>query len=151
MIMLLRAEAGSAGRDALAPAGLERLPMLIEQATGTGLEVRLDGRAPDGLPALVDQAGYRIVHEALANARKHAPGAPVRVELATAGDRFTVTVSNPLPETVVLSHPALSAGTGLWSMAERAAQFGGELTAGPDGPLWRVRAVLPLPRPEATA
>jgi signal transduction histidine kinase len=38
----------------------------------------------------------------------------------------------------------LSSGTGLVSIRERAALLGGELTAGRDGGVWRVRATLPL-------
>jgi signal transduction histidine kinase len=147
MIMLLRADGGAANGEVVAAARLERLPELVAQARATGLDVTLDGLNPADVPALVDQAGYRIVHEALANARKHAPGCQVRVALGVADDHLVVTVTNTVTKPAPLGHDALSAGTGLWSMAERAAHLGGEVTAGPDGQMWRVRAILPLRSP----
>jgi signal transduction histidine kinase len=53
-------------------------------------------------------------------------------------------VTNTLTRAGGLGHRALSAGTGLTSMRERAALLGGELTAGRYGDRWRVHATLPL-------
>lgn len=39
---------------------------------------------------------------------------------------------------------ALGSATGLLTMRERARSLGGDVTAGPEGDRWRVRAVLPL-------
>jgi glucose-6-phosphate-specific signal transduction histidine kinase len=55
-----------------------------------------------------------------------------------------VTVTNTLTRAGGVDHDALSAGTGLASIRERAALLGGELTARRDDNLWRVRATLPL-------
>ena len=138
MITLLRATATAA-----AP-GLERLPELADSARATGLDVVLEPPAPPAIPALASQAGYRIVSEALANARKHSPGSPVAVAI-TVGDMLEIVVSNPLTQRAPLGHDALSAGTGLAGMAERAALLGGTVTAGPADGLWVVRARLPVP------
>jgi signal transduction histidine kinase len=158
MIMLLRAAedtaatgtaATGAATDTTVPGGLDRLPELVEAATAGGL--RVDARLPEitGIPVLVAHTVYRIVREALTNARKHAPDAYVRLEVFRNGDQVTVTVTNTLTHTAELGHGALSAGTGLPSMRERATLLGGEVTVGRDGDVWRVRATLPLRQGEA--
>ncbi len=128
----------------VAAAGLERLPELIASARSTGLDVTLDPVPRAMVPALVDHAGYRIIAEALANARKHSPGSKVTVAMRSVDERLDVTVTNTLTQPVPLGHHALSAGTGLWSMSERAGLLGGTVTAGPEGDVWVVRASLPL-------
>lgn len=138
MIMLLREDA----KDTVAPSGLDQLPQLIE---ATGLDVDADIANGAQLPALVDHAAYRIVHEALTNARKHAPGSRVHLTIKPAGDHLELTVINQVTDPIMLDHHSLSTGTGLVSMRERAALIGGELSAGRDGDLWRVHASLPMP------
>jgi len=139
MIMLLRADA--AGDQAAVPAGLAQLAQLVESS---GLEVSLEMQEGMGLPALVDHAAYRIVHEALTNVRKHAQRARVRIEVHTVGDHVRVTITNTLPQPPSLAPGPLSAGTGLVSMRERAGLLGGEVTAGREGDVWHVEACLPL-------
>ncbi|HZM83948.1 MAG TPA: histidine kinase [Candidatus Limnocylindrales bacterium] len=141
MITLLRTDTTSA-----AASGIERLPELVASARATGLEVVLENPVPLEVPALVGQAGYRIVSEALANARKHSPGSRVVVSVTSVVDGLEIEVSNPLtvPDGGSLGHGALSAGTGLVSMAERAELLGGSVTAGPSDGLWVVRAHVPF-------
>ncbi len=136
MIMLLRADA-QAG-ETVVPDGLAHLAQQADP------DVRLD--VPDGLrlPALVDHAAYRIVREALTNARKHAPGGLVRVQVRPFGDHVRVTVTNPVARPSSVRRGPLSARTGLISMTERANLLGGRVIAGPDGDVWRVDATLPL-------
>jgi signal transduction histidine kinase len=126
MILLLRDDTGR--KDAVLPGGL-----------------RVDVRAGDvsGIPVVVAHTVYGIVREALTNAGKHAPGSEVSLDVRPAGDRIAVTVSNTLTRSD-LDHQALSAGTGLWSIRERAALLGGELTAARDGDRWTVHASLPV-------
>src|SRR4051812_1089255 len=134
---LLKADGG--GADPVAPLpGLADLPALVDRFRSAGAEVALtlDGE-PDGLPGTVGLAVYRIVQEALTNAAKHAPGAPVDV---------AVTLADRVPLAVVSAGPPGSGrGLGLDGMRERAESLGGTLTAGPGGGGWAVRAVLPLP------
>ncbi|NUT33136.1 MAG: two-component sensor histidine kinase [Hamadaea sp.] len=144
MILLLRAD-GRGARETVAAAGLDRLPELLDAASADGLRVETDVGEVADLPALVDHAAYRIVHEAFTNVRKHAPEARVHVRVRAAGDHVTVTVANTLTSGDRLDHRALSAGTGLATMRERAGLLGGELVAGPDRDQWVVRATLPLP------
>ncbi len=139
MILLLRA-----ADDPVVPGGIDRLPELVEAATAGGLTVDAHLAQVGDVPMVVSHTVHRIVREALTNARKHAPAAAVRLEVSRSGDQLTVTVTNALSPGAELGHDALSAGTGLPSMRERAALLGGEVTAGRDGGVWRVRATLPV-------
>ena len=86
---------------------------------------------------------YRTAQEALTNARKHAPGQPVRVALDYAPDAVTLQVSNPLPEAVGAGPLATAgAGYGLTGLRERAAVAGGTLTAESRDGQWRVLLTL---------
>ena len=155
MITVLR----GGGDDTVVPAGLAQLPQAVEAARAGGLEVTAEV-TPVELPSVVDQAAYRIVSEALTNARKHAPGARVRVDVRPVGDHLALTVTNtlttntlttiPLTTNPLTAAPAgvddrgVSAGIGLAGMRERASMIGGTLTVGRDGDVWRVHALLPL-------
>ncbi|GAA1648626.1 sensor histidine kinase [Actinoplanes couchii] len=139
MILLLRA-----AEDPSLPGGLDRLPDLVAAATAAGLQVDVRVREVPGAPAVVEHTVYGIVREALTNAGKHAPGSHVTLDVRATGDRVLVTVTNTLTAATALDHEVLSAGTGLWSIRERATLLGGELTAGPGAGLWKVEASLPL-------
>jgi signal transduction histidine kinase len=81
------------------------------------------------------------VQEALTNAMRHAPGAPVEVAIDRRQDHLDVRVVNG----VALEHPQLGgSGTGLAALADRAALLGGHFSAGatPDGG-FAVAAELP--------
>ena len=80
---------------------LDDVPALLEQSRSTGAEVGLWMAAEEEvLEEVPDQTGrhaYRILQEALTNARKHSPGAPVRVKVDIAYlSGVTVRVDNPL-------------------------------------------------------
>ena len=66
---------------------------------------------------------YRIVQESLTNAARHAPGAPVRVEITYTADAVELAVVNAAADV----RPTATAGHGLTGMAERATVVGGEL------------------------
>jgi signal transduction histidine kinase len=93
-----------------------------------------------GEPAAVVLAGHAIAREALTNALRYAPGAPVTVRLLHRPGVLELTVANAgsaRPPARDLS----GGGRGLPGMRERAAQVGGALTAGPTaGGGWSVRA-----------
>jgi signal transduction histidine kinase len=122
--------------------GLDQLYALLDQTRQTGLPVELavEGQ-PRPLPASIDLSAYRIVQEALTNARKHAGEAHVTVTLRYASDQLAIDVSDDGRGT---GHGG-GGGHGLTGMRERAAVFGGSLHAGarPDGG-FTVRATLPL-------
>ncbi|WP_433381654.1 sensor histidine kinase [Actinoplanes sp. CA-142083] len=115
---------------------------LVDRAVGAGLPVTLTWDGPRPLPPGVDHTARRVVQEALTNAAKHAPGAPVEIRLVSAGGATTVTVTNPLP---VPSRRAPGARNGLVGLRERVRVAGGTLEVGPDGSAFVVSARLPHP------
>lgn len=93
---------------------------------------------PDATHTLI-----RVAQEALTNAAKHAPGAPVSVRLVYAAGHTTLTVGNG-PATSNRLEPADSTGMGLAGMRERVALLGGTMHAGPEsGSGWRVEVEIP--------
>jgi signal transduction histidine kinase len=110
--------------------GLRQLTELLDatrDASGAGARLIVRGRLP-GLDPGVELAAYRIVQEALTNARRHAPGAAVDVELHHTGDALAVRIRDNGPG----PPPAVPhGGHGLAGMRERAAAVGGELHTGP--------------------
>ncbi len=141
---------GDGAHDVEAPQPtLAELPALLADSREAGTEVTLDTSQLDGtldqVPTTLSRNAFRVVQEALTNARKHAPSAPVRVALSGApGEELEVEVVNPM---AVRSGAALpSAGVGLAGLTERAVLAGGTLEHGPqsDGS-FRVRARLPWP------
>ncbi|GLW28267.1 sensor histidine kinase [Actinoplanes regularis] len=145
MIMLLRA-GDPAAADPTLPGGLDRLPELVRAASG-GLRIETRIRDLPDIPAVVSHTVYRIVREALTNAGKHAPDSEVRLEVHRAGEAVIVSVTNTLTREEAVDHHALSAGTGIVSIRERAVVLGGSLTAAREGEHFLVRAVLPLRGP----
>ena len=107
-----------------------------------------DGRIVDvelhgdlgGLPASLQTAAFRIAQEGVTNAVRHAHQATrvsVRVYGEPSGVRVTVGDDGRAPS-------QSAGGYGLAGMAERAAQLGGKLSAGPgETGGWRVEAFLP--------
>jgi signal transduction histidine kinase len=128
---------------ALAPQpGLGELPELIERArsAGVGVELAVEGE-PRPLAQSVDLSAYRIVQEALTNVVKHAGPAQTTVTLGYRPDALELTIADTGNGAPASASPG---GHGLVGMRERAAMFGGTLTAGPrDGRGFEVRASLP--------
>jgi signal transduction histidine kinase len=124
--------------------GIGELDALAASVRAAGLPVNLviDGDL-DPLPAVVDVSVYRIVQEALTNVLKHA--GPARADVTIGCDQETVTIEVTDDGTGEPGRQAPRGGRGLAGMRERAAVFGGELTAGPrPGGGFAVRARLPL-------
>ncbi len=125
--------------------GLAHLDGLLASFRHTGLEVALERTGePVELASISDLAAYRIVQEALTNARKHAGPVSARVRLEYRPHVLRVTVEDDGP--VRTGAPAgPGTGHGMIGMRERAKAAGGTLTAGPrprGG--FRVTAELPL-------
>jgi len=151
VVGLLRAEDG-AETSALT---LAAVPDLVVAAAGPGGDVTLEvlgagtaGPLGEGTGPLAQLAGYRMVQEALANARAHAPGSACRVTVDDrAAGAVVLTVRNGAPATGPVPPAAPvppDGGYGLRGMRERAALVGADLRHGPtpDGG-WEVRLALP--------
>jgi signal transduction histidine kinase len=129
--------------------GLAEMAALVEgaQAAGVEVDVELRGEATD-LPPAVGRAVYRVVQESLTNAVRHAPGAPVRIEVVHHRDRLDVHVRNSAPPrgTRRRREAFTTGGAGLAGLTERVSSTGGRLTAGPDtGDSFTVHATFPVP------
>jgi signal transduction histidine kinase len=130
----------------------ERLDVeaLVQRAADAGMHVRWDGEHERAaLPEMVRHAAHRVVREALTNAARHAPGAPVTVRLDHTDDATTVRVTNG-PATSPAAERG--GGTGLVGLHERVRLLGGTLRSGPAGAGFEVVAVLPhdrRPAPDA--
>jgi signal transduction histidine kinase len=121
--------------------GLAQLVDLLDDARqSAGARLIVSG-APVPLDPGVELAAYRIVQEALTNARRHAPGAAVDVELRY-GKELRVRIRDNGPG------PGDSAGHGLAGMRERAAAVGGTLRTGTTAVGgFLVEATLPVEAP----
>ncbi|MEU3783095.1 sensor histidine kinase [Streptomyces sp900129855] len=125
--------------------GVGDVEALCEGVRTVGLEVvyRTVGDV-EALDSGVQLTVYRIVQEALTNTLKHAAG-DTRVHLAILVEdrRLNIRVHDTGPAT--RPGPANEEGHGLVGMRERAALYGGTVSAGPtSGGGWSVEAVLDL-------
>lgn len=113
----------------------------------------------------VSLALYRVAQEAVTNAIKHAPGAPISVQLDFGADRVRLSISDPGPVSrpagdTPAAGPSIAGGTGgatgmtfdlaasgggygLAGIRERVLLVGGTVEAGQDGPGWLVEATVP--------
>jgi signal transduction histidine kinase len=141
LLGVLRADAGGGGERRPQP-GLDSLQELIDDARAAGTPVRLTLRGADvPLMPSVDLAAYRIVQEALTNARQHANGASVDVDLRYEAHALHLRVRDDGPGPT----PKWSDGNGLMGMRERATMVGGTLRTGPaEAGGFLVEAELPI-------
>lgn len=110
----------------------EQLLRVHRQLGGT-VDGHLDLAQAASIPPPVASAFERALQEALSNARRHAPGAPVEASLVAADGLITLTVSNALapPGQTAMSGPSrpVRPGHGLAGMAERFALLPGGAAA----------------------
>ncbi|MDQ7907692.1 sensor histidine kinase [Phytohabitans sp. ZYX-F-186] len=143
LLGVLREDAGTTPTRRPQPS-LQQLNQLIDEArasAGASTRLIVHGHVAPLDPG-VELTAYRIVQEALTNARRHARGAAVDVELDYAADALRVRVRDNGPGPPPGS---ASGGHGLLGMRERAAMVGGTLHTGPaPASGFLVEAVLPL-------
>jgi signal transduction histidine kinase len=153
LLGVLREDAEATVADRHPQPGLPQLAELIDtarDASGTGTRLIVSGAIAEFDPG-VELAAYRIVQEALTNARRHAPGAAVDVELRYDDHalRLRIRDNGPGPGTEVASGME-PPGHGLLGMRERALAVGGSLRTGAaPGGGFCVEAVLPA-KPEVS-
>jgi signal transduction histidine kinase len=116
--------------EALRPPALDELGLVgavrSRASTLTGeLEIEVSGAVPSApLPAAIETAAYRIAVEAMTNAVRHSGGSRCLVSIAAADGGVELTVRDDGRGL----DPARTAGVGLRSMQERAAEVGGALS-----------------------
>ncbi len=150
------------GDDVVGFATLDDLVTQVREA-GADVELASAGRLDD-LPRATRSTVLRAVQESLTNARKHAPGVPVRVEVTVSDDTVRVRTTNPVapagvaPSGLVRDDPGMDSGTtpttaqaggalpgmGLIGLRERVTALGGSIDAGVVGGTWTVSLVLPV-------
>jgi signal transduction histidine kinase len=150
LLGILRADAAGEAERAPQP-GLGRLDELLDDAREAGTSVRLAVHGDVvALSPGVDLTAYRIVQEALTNARRHAPGAEVEVELRFDPDALRVLVRDDGPGA---APDGSHGGHGILGMHERVAMVGGTLRVGSGGSGpgggFVVDARLPIAEPAA--
>jgi signal transduction histidine kinase len=123
------------GQDGAAPERpqptLADLPALIAESRDAGMHVSYEVGELAAVPEATGRNAYRIVQEALTNARKHARGAAVDVAVeGDAGSGLTIEVRNRLPVGTATAPAIPGAGTGIVGLAERASLAGGRLEHG---------------------
>jgi signal transduction histidine kinase len=138
------------GEDRSPQPGLADVTRLVEQARETspaGVRLIVSGPIATLDPGVI-LTTFRIVQEALTNARRHAPGAAVDVELRHGWDALRVSVRDTGPAGTPMGADAVpaarSTGHGLVGMRERVAMLGGTMRAEPaPGCGFLVEATLP--------
>jgi signal transduction histidine kinase len=126
----------------------EALAALAASDASTQISNQVHG-SPRQLPPEASLAVYRTAQEALANARKHAPGAPVTMTLSFGQHQTVLQVANDRPPDDTGGAPAgplaaTGGGYGLDGLTERAELLGGTLRAGPDQQgRWTVELWIP--------
>jgi len=157
LLGVLREDAGTETTRRPQP-GIAQLLDLVDEVRGsTRASARLIVRGPVApLDPGVELTAYRIVQESLTNARRHAPGAAVDVELHYTDEALHLRVRDNGPGPSEDGQPAGQAaggraaggrptgGLGLVGMRERTAVVGGQIQTGP-APAggFLVEAVLP--------
>jgi len=146
LLGVLREDAEATVADRHPQPGLPQLTELIDaarEASAASARLIVSGPVAEFDPG-VELAAYRIVQEALTNARRHAPGAAVDVELRYDDDALYLRIRDNGPGPGGAGRSAAGGGHGLLGMRERAATVGGSLRTGAaTGGGFCVEAVLP--------
>jgi len=106
--------------------GLADIPELVTATRRAGVQVELlmPSRI-DELRPVIGMSAYRIVQEALSNAARHAPGAPVTIAIDRTPDRLCIRVGNTAPANPQPPSTAAVRGHGLRGMHERVSLLAG--------------------------
>jgi len=139
LLGVLREDAGATVADRHPQPGLPQLAELIDaarEASGAAARLIVSGPVAEFDPG-VELAAYRIVQEALTNARRHAPGAAVDVEFRYDDNALHLRIrdNGPGPARSPAADGQAPAetpggGHGLLGMRERALAVGGSLRTG---------------------
>ncbi|HEV2362499.1 MAG TPA: histidine kinase [Acidimicrobiales bacterium] len=115
---------------------------LASLADRNGVPLAVAG-SPQPVAPQAALALYRAAQEAITNARKHAPGSEIAIELRFLPDRTSVSIVNgPSPDGEG-ELGRTGGGHGLQGMRERLEEVGGLVSAGSDAGGFRVHAEVP--------
>jgi signal transduction histidine kinase len=129
---------------ALTERGLGSALESLSSASDVPVDIETCDRA---LPLPVARAAYFIASESLANCARYASASRITVRVVDEGDSLVVEVAD---DGVGGADP--TCGTGLLGLVDRVEVLGGRLEVhSPVGEGTRVRATIPLPRPEASS
>lgn len=111
---------------------LNDVPQLIGywRRLGVTVETTTRGEVSD-LPVMVSTSVYRGLQESLTNAAKHAPGAPVHIDISVHDEKLRVTVENDPAPGARPGGESIGLGWGLDGLAERMRLMSGTFEAGP--------------------
>ena len=118
------------------------LTELVDEERESGMHVEYADLLDAGahVPDVTGRTVYRIVQEALTNARKHAPGALVSITLAgSEPEGVDILVRNPIGFGITTP----PSGLGLVGLRERAELRGGRLNHGRDGSTFVLHGWIP--------
>lgn len=141
LTVLRRSEAAEGAERAPQP-GAQDVDALVAAARDAGQEVRVSGTWRD-IDEPTGYVLYRVVQECLTNARRHAFGEPVDVELRSDARGVGLVVRNASPEPEPVPGRAVVPGRGLVGMRERVEALGGLLDVRTAGGQFVVEALLP--------
>ena len=130
--------------------GVADIVELIQQSEEAGTQVTfLDEMPADlSLPASASRTVHRVIQEGLTNARKHAPGVPVRCGIAPVGSEIRVWLENGINAGRFATVPG--SRSGIIGLSERIELAGGRIEYGiarsSVGVVYRLEAWLPCPK-----
>jgi signal transduction histidine kinase len=126
--------------------GADAVDALVADTRAAGVEIaaELDWGAGGvaEVPDSIGRAVYSTVREALTNAVRHAPGAPVTLAVRREGDDLRVRASNPAPTSG--GKKSREGGRGLAGMRDRIELLGGAVKTGTRAGVFTVDARIPL-------
>jgi signal transduction histidine kinase len=146
VISLLRDDEPAPGDPTRPQPVLADVPRLVDESRDAGAEVQLHSAVdePAEAPPTVARTAYRVIQEGLTNARKHAAGQSIHVDLRGGpGAGLEVSVRNRLSRPG--TPPGWSGGAGLVGLTERVQLAGGRLDHQSTGDEFRLHASLPWP------
>lgn len=156
VLEVLRAPQGTDIAERVRPPGsiLEGIEVLMQDSRDVGNPATLAientvGDDIDRLPTTIGHTLYRIIQEGLTNARKHAPGESIVVNISgIRGHRLSASLTNPVPTTTApITTPntdPTDIGFGLTGLRERVRLAGGSLTTRERDGSFTLEAWLPL-------
>lgn len=112
------------------------LEELLASSTDNGMRLStwIDINQLSELNENIGKVAYRAIQEGLTNARKHAPGAPVSLEITARPEAgIHIHLINPIPRNVQNGSSQGSSGAGLPGLTERVHTAGGNCSYGLDG------------------